>query len=90
MYVEGNYYNLTGDQNKFVYFLEKANELSPNKIQYMISLAKAYKLTNNFTMLRNILDKIRNIVPVSQLDKRRKFEAMAMLMRLDPNIELEI
>ncbi|SCB73278.1 lysophospholipid acyltransferase family protein [Weissella bombi] len=90
LYVIGNYYHLTGSQVKFVKLLEKVNSLAPNKIQYMVSLAKAYKETSQFSELFDILKQIKLIVPVNQLEQRRKLEAMVMLMRLNPNIKMEV
>ncbi|WP_257607413.1 lysophospholipid acyltransferase family protein [Weissella sagaensis] len=90
LYVIGNYYHLIGSEKQFVTFLEKTNTLMPNKIQYMISLAKAYQATNNINELLKILNQIKLIVPSNQLEQRRKLEAMVMLMRLNPNIQLEV
>lgn len=90
LYVIGNYYHLIGSQVEFVKLLEKVNSLAPNKIQYMVSLAKAYKETSQFSKLFSILKQIKLIVPVDQLEQRRKLEAMVMLMRLNPNIKMEV
>ncbi|MFH0349032.1 hypothetical protein ACG92U_01825 [Leuconostoc citreum] len=67
--------------------LVKANDMVGNNIQYMMALAKAMNLNHEFCSAREILLSILTADNCTQLDNRRKYEAVVLLMRMDSNFD---
>jgi 1-acyl-sn-glycerol-3-phosphate acyltransferase len=89
LYVEGNFYNFIEENQHFVSCLEKAVKYKPCSIRYRLSLAKAYKTVGRLEDMTEVLRQIGQLKALSQVDSRRKVEALALLMRIDPSLEME-
>ncbi|GAB2024041.1 hypothetical protein OfM1_01110 [Lactovum odontotermitis] len=90
LYVEGNYYNFIKENQQFVNCLERAVKNEPDNIRYMLSLAKAYESVGRLDEMQELLSEIGQKHADNQVDLRRKVEALALLMRLNPILEAEL
>jgi len=80
---------LGGSHVKAINFYEKANELG-REIYIMLGYAKSLLLVGDSDKAKNVLlDLITKLPTNSIVDARRKIEALAMVMRIDPSFQLE-
>lgn len=90
LYVEANFYNFVGENTRFLSLMEKLVLSGHDEIKYLFALAKAKKIGNDYKGCKKVLTQIGEKHALSQVDERRKVEALALLMRIDPDIEMEI
>ncbi|GDZ84774.1 1-acyl-sn-glycerol-3-phosphate acyltransferase [Leuconostoc citreum] len=86
-YIKGHQSLFLGDKKSYLKNLVKANDMVRNNIQYMLALAKAMNLNHEFCSARNILLSILKVDTCTQLDDRRKYEAVVLLMRMDSHFD---
>lgn len=86
-YIKGHQSLFLGDKKNYLKNLVKANDMVGNNIQYMLALAKAMNLNHEFCSAREILLSILTADNCTQLDDRRKYEAVVLLMRMDSNFD---
>lgn len=89
LYVEANFYNFVGQNDRFLSLMEKLVEIHDYNLKYLAALARAYHLTSHIQKYEETLNKIGTVPAKSQVDQRRKVEALSMLMRINPDVTYE-
>ncbi|MDI3311286.1 MAG: tetratricopeptide repeat protein [Thermoanaerobacterium sp.] len=80
---------LGGNLQKAIKCYKKANSLE-SEVYIKMGLAKALLKAGYFEEAKEILlEAVEDVPTKSNVDTRRKFEAIALLMRIDPKFKLE-